>query len=488
MFGTYNSDAAAGTCKTCCLELEASQLPNKEPETAVPFSYGKWQAVKSLLVQHAPLIGILLGSVLLSISLGPYSSWDSQTEFAAAEGVVKWGFPYVTYGNLINMQPFGFYVDAVFLKIFGVSYETAVAVTTLFAVGCVYLTYKIGEVLYGHRTGLFAAALFALTPWQVIMSRVFLIDVQCLFFSLLYLLVGIWAIRRDSNKLFFAAGVLFGLALLTKLFAVFMLIPLVFFYVYSKPKNRTRVLTTFLIFILPALFIQYLWYEPISGRRLISILDHDDFGQFLPSGFVPSPVFTLNFLSESLGVFFILGFFFSLLLSFLQRKHFPKTWVFDIAFFSAIIGIIGFNTYLVLGDNLLVPYVNSIKYDYLTLPLFCLIASSSAKKCTLLTRRKDWNSKRRELVFFIAAAGPYLLLVSMIFNFMTLVVTSGYEWLSYNVAGGLSYSFDRLTPLLSSNNIWIVQFSAFLLIQFSLLWANRGRLESLFAPSKSPES
>jgi len=53
---------------------KASQLPNKEPEASVPYSYGKWQAVKSLLVQHAPLIGILLGSVLLSISLGPYSS------------------------------------------------------------------------------------------------------------------------------------------------------------------------------------------------------------------------------------------------------------------------------------------------------------------------------------------------------------------------------------------------------------------------------
>jgi hypothetical protein len=454
----------------------------------VLFSDGKWQALKSLLVKHAPLIGILLGSVLLSISLGPYSSWDSQTEFAAAEGVVKWGFPYVTYGNLINMQPFGFYVDAVFLKVFGVSYETAVAVTTVFALGCVYLTYKIGEALYGHRTGLFAAALFALTPWHVIMSRVFLIDVQCLCFSMLYLLVGIWAIRRDSNKLFFVAGIIFGFALLTKLFAVFMLIPLVLIYIYSKPRSRTRVLTTMLLFILPAFLIQYLWYEPISGRKLISLLNHDDFGSFLPSGFVPSPFFSLNFLSESLGVFFILGYICSLLLLFIQKKHFSKTWFFDIAFFASIIGVIGFNTYLVLGDNLLIPYVNSIKYDYLTLPLFCLIAASSAKKCSLLPRNKDANSKRRELIFFVAAIGPYLLLMSMIFNFMTLVVTSGYEWLSFNVAGGLSYSFDRLSPVLSSSHIWTAQFSAFLLIQFSLLWANRGRLESLFVPPKSQAS
>ncbi len=447
----------------------------------------KWQALKNLLVKQSPLIGILLGSVLLSITFGPYSSWDSQTEFTAVSGVLKWGFPYITYGNLINMPPFGFYIDAVFLKIFGVSYETAVAVTTLFALGCVYLTYKIGEVLYGHRTGLFAAALFALTPWHLIMSRVFLIDIQCLFFSLLYLLVGIWAIRRDSNKLFFAAGVLFGLALLTKLFSVFMLLPLVLIYVHSKPKNRKRVLTTLLLFVLPAFFIQFLWYEPISGRRLISLLNHDDFSQFLPSGVVPSPVFSLNFLSESLGFFFILGFFFSLALSFSQKKHFSKTGVFDIAFFAAIVGVIGFNTYLVLGDNLLVPYVNSVKYDYLTLPLFCLIAASSAKKCSLLTQRKDFTAKRRELIFFLASLGPFLLLMSMFFNFMSLVVTAGYQWLSFDVAGGLSYSFDKLSAVISSGHVWTVQLSAFLLIQFSLLWANRGRLESFFSPPKRNE-
>jgi 4-amino-4-deoxy-L-arabinose transferase-like glycosyltransferase len=127
---------------------------------------------------------------------------------------------------MINMQPFGYYITAFFLRTFGMSYEIGVGVTTLFGLGCVFLTYKLGEVLYGARTGLFAAALFALTPWQVIMSRVFLADVLCLFFSLLYLLVGIWAIRKDSLKLFLMSGTIFGLALLTKLFAVFMLIPL----------------------------------------------------------------------------------------------------------------------------------------------------------------------------------------------------------------------------------------------------------------------
>jgi len=371
------------------------------------FNEDKGEALKTLLKKHFPLFGILLGAALLSISLGPYSSWDSQIEFAAASGVFKWGLPYTTFGNMINVPPLGFYIDALFLKIFGLSYETAVGVMTLFGLGCIFLVSKVGEALYGARTGLFAAALFALTPWQVIMSRVFLVDVQCLFFSLLYLLVGIWAIRKDSLKLLFVAGVLFGFALLTKLFAMFMLIPLSLIYIYWRPKNRMRMLEGILVFFLPAFLLQYLWYTLISGRELLSAFSHDDFKTYLPSGFVASPFFSLSFFSEALGVFFILGYSFSLLFSFLQRKFFSKILVFDLICFATIVGIVGLNTYLVIGNNMLIPYVNSVKYNYLALPMFCLLAASSAKKCSVLSKRKNTNGKHGTLIFYVAVLGLY---------------------------------------------------------------------------------
>jgi 4-amino-4-deoxy-L-arabinose transferase-like glycosyltransferase len=427
------------------------------------------------------LIGILLGSALISISLGPYSSWDSQLEFSAAVGVVKWGFPYTTYGNMINMQPFGFYVDALFLKTFGTSYETAVAATTLFALGCVYLTYKVGKLLYGSRTGLFAATLFALTPWHVIMSRVFLIDVQCLFFSLLYLYIGILAIRKGSNGLYFVAGLIFGLALLTKLFAVFMLIPLVLIYVYSKPKNMKHTLGRFLLFVIPAFFIQYLWYESISGRGLPSILNHDDFWLKLPSGFAPSPFFSLSFFSEALGIFFVLGYLLLLSVSFLERKQFSKSLFFDLTFFAAVISVVGFNFYLVFGYNLLIPYVNSIKYEYPILPMVCLLAASAAKNCLFISKNRDTGEKRHELIVYLAAIGLYLLLVSLIFNFLSLNAMQEDSWLTFNVPGGLIYSFERLATVFSSSQLWGLQLLGFLLINFCLLLSNRSKLQSLFS-------
>jgi 4-amino-4-deoxy-L-arabinose transferase-like glycosyltransferase len=128
---------------------------------------------KAILSKHFPLIGILLGSFFVSISLGPYSNWDAQTEFAAASGVIKWGLPYATPGNLINQPPVGYYIDALFFRVFGLSYGTGVYVITLFGVGCVFLVYAIGKTLYGKRAGLLAAAIFGLTPWHVVFSADF---------------------------------------------------------------------------------------------------------------------------------------------------------------------------------------------------------------------------------------------------------------------------------------------------------------------------
>lgn len=217
------------------------------------------------------------------------------------------GMPYMKYyGDMINQPPLGFYTEALFFKIFGLSFDNGVALITLFGLGCTVLVYKIGTVLYGKPTALFAAALFALTPWQLILSRSFLIDVQCLFFSLLCLFVGIHAIRKDSEKLFMVSGTLFAIALLTKFFAIFTLIPLALFYFHYRQKNLRRIFAVAAYF-LPALLLFFLWYDVIWGRGLLyadshAAFSHDDFTSINASG-VPSYFFVGTFLYYGLGFF-----------------------------------------------------------------------------------------------------------------------------------------------------------------------------------------
>ena len=76
--------------------------------------------VKKLLVGNIPLLGILVGVMLISISIGPFQNWDTNYEFQAAIGVVKWGMPHVNnFGVIVNQPPVGFYIEALFFRIFG---------------------------------------------------------------------------------------------------------------------------------------------------------------------------------------------------------------------------------------------------------------------------------------------------------------------------------------------------------------------------------
>ncbi len=435
--------------------------------------------LKIVLKNNMPLLGILFGFILLSVATGQFSNYDSQLEYTAALGVIDWGLPYIEFGNFINQPPLGFYIGALFLRCLGSSYSVAVAAPTLFGAGCIFLIHEIGRVFYGKQTGLFAAAIFASTPWHIVLSRSFLIDVQCLFFSLLYLLVGIYATKKNSAKLLLLSGVLFGVAFLTKAFAVFMLVPLAIFYLYAGPKNLWRIFMGALFFV-PALIFTYLWYEIISTRGFYAAFTHDDF-YFTITGTAPSPFFVLNYLLGALGVFFLAASAVSLLVSFVRRKNLGKIFAFDLICLATIAVVVGVNMFLVLGKNLICPYVNPIKYEYQFLPLLCLLAASLLNKLYSLGFSADLNRKRDKLVFLVTLFGLALIVMSMIQNVHVLNAYSSENWIQFKVEGEIGYSFDHVSPNVATNISLAVQWLGLAIIAFSLLWANRHKLKTLGA-------
>jgi 4-amino-4-deoxy-L-arabinose transferase-like glycosyltransferase len=291
---------------------------------------------RALLTEQYPLFSILIGVALISAVLGPFQNTDTQLEFSAASGVLRWGMPFMKYaGDMINQPPLGFYTEALVFKIFGSSINNGIALITAFGLGCTFLVYKIGKSLYGKPTGLFAAALFALTPWQLAFSRSFLIDVQCLFFSLLALFVGIYAIRKNSFKILLVSGTFFAIAFLTKFYAIYALIPLGLFYVYSWPKNLRRILTWVCAYFIPLAIFFFLWYQLISGQGLLAAFSHTDFNFF--NSAVPSYFFVGNFLTNSVGWWFLVAAALSLVFSLMFRKRFSKILVFDLICLATII-------------------------------------------------------------------------------------------------------------------------------------------------------
>ena len=143
------------------------------------------EEINRIIAANAPFFILLLGVVLVTFSIGPYQNWDTGLEFEASSNIIRIGVvPYTEFFHgIINQPPLGFYLEAAVFQVFGLSLFVGQILVALFGLGTVVVVYFLGKELYGKTTGLFAAALFALSPWQLILSRSFLIDAQCLFLS-----------------------------------------------------------------------------------------------------------------------------------------------------------------------------------------------------------------------------------------------------------------------------------------------------------------
>jgi 4-amino-4-deoxy-L-arabinose transferase-like glycosyltransferase len=394
-----------------------------------------WKSFRAFAGAHYQLLGVLLGAFLIAASTSTYTNWDAQLEFEAASNVVTRGFPFVTTGLMINQPPMGFYMDAPIFHTFGLTYLNGIGIATAFGLGSVALTYALGSMLYGKRTGLVAAALFSIIPWHIYISRIFLIDNQNLFFSLLFLVAGILAIRKNSQKLLAIAGTFFAIALMTKLFAIFMIAPLLLMIYFEKKETLLKPkLRDLLIFIAPTLILQTIWFGGFANQNFLGVYFSSDFTHpVLVAN--PLPLFWPTVLVKSAGWFLFLAAIFSLTLSLAYRKLLTKTLRWDALCLVTIAIVAGLNSLLVLGFHLIVPYVSVIKYSYVSLPFFCLLAASVADKGSLLIASIHQKKKKGIVKPVLVGLGAVLLFASLLESTLFLI-----KWLKF-----VSFGVDSIT-------------------------------------------
>ena len=442
------------------------------------FSFDRANLV-GLLSEHYPFLSVLIGFLLVSFSVGPYQNGDTSWEHDAMSGVLKYGLPYAN-GTLMDQPPLGFYIQAVFAKAFGLSINNGTFLVTLFGLGCITLVYGIGKFAYNKTTGFIASALLAFSPWHLVLSRSFLIDVPCLFFSLLSLFVGLIAVRRGSFRLFVVSGIVFAAAFNTKLYAVFILIPLLAFFFYNNPKNLKHMLTWLAAFSFPALLSSYLWYQTITGRGIISIFSHTDFITPYPGTITPTYFFVYNFLvNYGLGWFFIDAIIVSLLVVLVQRKLFRKFLVFDLICLAAVSCVVSVNTFLGAVLDLKAPFLNAFKYDYQALPFFCLLAASMTSKSIILFNSAKKKLKLNKLLqYSFALAGFFLVPASLFYNMRFVNLFSNADYLIFRVQPGVNVGYSIFNSAPTSGNILhtSIQFAGFALALSGLFWISRHKI------------
>ena len=442
------------------------------------FSFNRTN-LRRFLIEYYPLLSIFIGFLLVSLSTGPYQNGDTTWEYDATSGVLKYGLPYAN-GKLMDQPPLGFYIQAVFSKAFGLSINNGTFLVTLFGLGCIAVIYEIGKFAYNKTTGFVAATLLAFSPWHLVLSRSFLIDVPCLFFSLLSLFVGLIAVRRGSFSLFVVSGIVFAAAFNTKLYAVFILIPLLAFFFYYHPKNLKRIVTWLAAFSIPALLSSYLWYRTITGLGMISIFSHTDFITPFPGTIVPTYFFVYNFLvNYGLGWFFIDVVIISLFVVLVKRRLLHKFLVFDLICLAAVVCVVSINTFLGAVLNLKAPFLNAFKYDYQALPFFCLLAASmTSKSFILLNSAKIKLKKRKNFYYSIAIAGLILVPASIVYNMHFVNLFSNADYLIFRVQPGVNVGYSIFNSGPTCENIFqtSIQFAGFALASSGLFWISRHKL------------
>jgi hypothetical protein len=280
--------------------------------------------------------------------------------------------------------------------------------------------------------------------------------------------------RKASLMLTLVSGIFFGVAFLTKFFAVFTLIPLALVFVYYMPKSLKRVLGSMMLFVTPALIMYYVWYEVISKLGFLSAFTHTDFLS-TNQGVTPSPFFLMRFFIDNPGLLLLIAVGVSVAVSLWRWRDFSETAFFDIVCVATIVGTAGVNMYLVLGQGLWVPYVDPVKYDYQLLPALCLLAASLFDKAGLLGTRLKTERKRNRLPLFVAVAGIILLIASIVVNAVILGTLPAKDYLLFRVEGDVGFSFERLVPTIGQMYLAPVQDLGFVLVIFSLFWANKDR-------------
>lgn len=424
---------------------------------------------KHSLRSNLSLLSILVGSTLFTFTAGPFYNWDSGYEFSAASGVLKYGVPFTGgVGTMINQPPLGFYIDSPFLKALGLNFNVGAAIITFFGLGCTLLVYLIGNEWYGRTAGLFAAAVFAVSPWQVVFSRSFLIDVQCLFFSLLYLLVGYYAIRKDSLSLFAFSGVLFAAAFLTKFYGVFMLVPLAIFYL-SNRQHKLRNPAVLLAFVIPALAAMLVWYQGVCQISILTIFQQDDFKYYNPVGAKPTFLFIFNYLNGNIGVYMLIAVVLSVLISLSLFRLNQKFLSFDMLCLAVIVVVLGVDAFLSLVLNYQPPYTGAVKYDYQSLPFLCLLAGSLLPKSKVLFTKLRGKLAITWFLYGVACTGIACLLTTIFLGVYHVTLDSRHSTVAFIVEKNASYAFSNTAPITSSHTY--IQIGGFTILLLGLTWA-----------------
>ncbi|MFD4249516.1 ArnT family glycosyltransferase [Amycolatopsis thermoflava] len=162
---------------------------------------------------------------------------------AGTQDLKAWLFGSLDSGNSITVDkpPAALWVAVAFARIFGFSSFTVLAPQALMGVASVGLLYATVKRTSGPVVGLFAGAVFALTPVAVLMFRFNNPDALLVLLLVAGAYGTVRATEKASGKWLALAGVAIGFAFLTKMMQAFLVLPaFALVYLVAAPASLRR--------------------------------------------------------------------------------------------------------------------------------------------------------------------------------------------------------------------------------------------------------
>ena len=157
------------------------------------------------------------------------------------------------------LGPIYYYFMAPFLWLFNYNPVGPAVMVALFGIATVGLIYFVGKDFFNAKVGLMAALIYAISPLVITYSRASWNPNPMPFFSLLILYLLYKALKKNSLKLLFIVGILFGIAMQLHYLAIFLgIIILTYTLITLLYKQKTFKIFTKLIKDYLVIFLGFL--------------------------------------------------------------------------------------------------------------------------------------------------------------------------------------------------------------------------------------
>ena len=180
---------------------------------------------------------LLLGALLFVQHSSQHFSHDDEGGYTYAAWRISAGeVPYRDF--FTNQLPVFLYWGGLIVRLFGRSYMALRLATTFVALLAAYLLYALNRELYGPPVALVSLALFLVEANAFGFVRFFLPEATMLLFIVAGLYAFVLGEKRGRRGYVWLASVLFGLAILNKLFGFLPLVGCILYLLYAWLRER----------------------------------------------------------------------------------------------------------------------------------------------------------------------------------------------------------------------------------------------------------